>query len=162
MRLIILFFLCASFCGGCSSQVEIIKVELITQKQQYSIENQEQYLQKAFAYYEKENFDSVLVYCHKSYAVGSQNWELLYLYGKTAFKTGRYILADNYLYKALSLCKTGSINRAEIYFALAENENSLGNFNKARQHYLMVIQLNPGSELARTAYKKIQVLSFAK
>ena len=151
--------MCIVFCLDCSSKMEVIKAELIAQNLQKSEELPHTYLENAFKFYEKEQFDSVLVYCHKSYSINSDNWELYYLYGKTAFKTGQYNQADRYLLQALSLCKSHQADRAKIYFALGENEDALGNIKTAQQHYLMVIQMDSDSQLSQTAYKKMQLLS---
>lgn len=154
-----LFIMCMVFCLDCSSKMEVIKAELITQNLSNNEKSPHAYLQEALKFYENEQFDSVLVYCHKSYAINSYNWELYYLYGKTAFRTGHYNQADRYLLQALSLCKSHQSDRAKIYFALGENEDALGNRKTAQQHYLMVIQMDPNSQLSQNAYQKMQLLS---
>ncbi len=159
MKLLILLLMCLVFCLDCSSKMEVIKAELITHNMQNSNNSSHKYLQEAFNFYENERYDSVLVYCHRYYAINSENWELYYLYGKTAFKTGQYNQADRYFIKALYYCKSHQKNRAKIYFALGENEDALGNIKTAKQHYLMVMQLDPDSQLSQTAYKKMQLLS---
>ncbi len=139
--------------------MEIIKAKLITQNVRFDAQSSGSYLQKAAHFFEREKYDSVLVYLHKSYAVDSDNWKMQLLYGKTASKTRRYILANEHLYDALSLCRSESTDRAAIYFALGENEDLLGNAVKAKQHYIMVMQLNAGTKLAELAYQKMQLLS---
>ncbi len=144
---------------SCSSQMEIMKVELKTDNQSFSNENLSEYLLKAYKFFEDEKYDSVFTYCQKSIDFNPPNWKPYFLYGKTARKTGRYKLAADYYYRALSNCKSSRVDRAEIYFELGENENILGNLKTAKQHYLMVIQLDNGSELAKTAYKNILLLT---
>ncbi len=144
---------------GCSANIETIKLELLPTYQKISHISPESYLQKAKEHFNHKNYDSVLVYCHKSYAQDSQNWELFYLYGLTATALSEYHSAENYLYKALSFCNSEAANRAKIYFALGVNNDKDQNFRLAKQHYMMVIQLDSDSQLAQTALQKIQLLS---
>ena len=162
MRKIIFLLISLSLLVSCSSNMKIIKAKLITQNSGFITQSSDSYLQKASHFFEREKYDSVLVYLHKSYAIDSQNWKLHFLYGKTAFKRRRFILANEYLYEALSLCQSVSTDRATIYFALGENEDSLGNAVKAKQHYIMVMQLKSGTKIAELAYQKMQLLSQAE
>ncbi len=144
---------------GCSSNVETIKLEFLPSYQKISEISPESYLQIAKEQFNNKQYDSVLVYCHKSYAQDSQNWELFYLYGLTATALSEFHVAENYLYKALKICNSESTNRAKIYFALGENNDKDRNFRSAKQNFMMVIQLDSGSQLAQRASQKIQFLS---
>lgn len=159
MKHIITICVCLALILGCSSNVETIKLELLPTYQKIPHKSTESYLQKGQGFFESKQYDSVLVYCHKSYVINSQNWEMFYLYGLTATATSEYEIAENYLYKALRFCGAEPTNRASVYFALGENTSKDYNFRSAKQHYLMVIQLDAGSKLADIASQKIQLLS---
>lgn len=159
MRQFIVGILFIALLVGCSAKMDIIKAKLVSYEITHAPVILETYLQKAYQYYDEKKFDSTLVYCHKSYAENSENWELFYLYGKTALQLHQFDQADFELSKALALCKSQSDSRAQIYFALGENEDARGNFALAKQHYIMVIQLTPNSELAESASKKIHLIS---
>jgi len=154
-KILLLIAIIACLFLSCSSQVETIKVELKQPQSQNSITSSEVFLQKASSFYNQELFDSAYFYCQKSYKKDSQNWELFYLFGKTAIKMERYEIAENNLFQALSLCTNDNVLRAKIYYALGEVEELRRNSHVAKQHYLMVIQLDNTSSLAKSAYKKI-------
>jgi len=159
MKIISILLIALLYILNCSSQMQTVKAKYMTRKQQRRAEKTDSYYQIASGYYAQEKYDSVLVYGHKSLAQNADNWELFLLLGKTCSHAGIYLDANSYLYKALSLCKTDSEDRAEIYYALGENEDSQHNFNLAKQHYQMVMQLAPKTQLTERALQKIQLLS---
>ena len=159
MKNIITLCICFFLLLGCSSNVETIKLELLPMYQKIPHSYSESYLKVANEHFRSKRYDSVLVYCHKSFAQDSENWELFYLYGITATELSEYKIADNYLYKALTFSNSDRVNRAKVYFALGENADRGLNYRSAKQHYLMVIQLDADSDLAQIASKKILLLS---
>lgn len=166
------FICCCGFAilfvlAGCSSQTKTIKATPETAESvqgtgshTFGTDNTSDTLIKtAIDAIDNGDIDRARDILLKAFRTDSTDWRAPYLLGRICTDRKLSERADQWFAYSLATAPNEPKIRALIYEAMGGNCEGQGEYGKARLHYMTALQLNPDSERARAALKRLELIS---
>lgn len=161
---IIIYSLFIFLLAGCSHNMRRVKAELAdspvpVNNNRTVLKVESDYLTAAIKLYNNQLYDSALTIINNEYQINSKDWRVNYYLGLIQTRKNNFTESESYLFKSLKFAQNESKTRADIYVALGENYEFQGKLGKAKQHYHTALNLDPQSQTASEALKRVNAYS---
>lgn len=157
-----------SIINHCSKRPEIIKAKYISVEEYNILSGGEQvivdtsisiYFSQGFTLYQKEFYDSARIIFDIALSINNTDWRIYYYLGMIATRFQEYEKAEMYLQSGLTYSPDDKKKRSLIYVALGKNDEQQGSYEKAKQRFIMALNLNQYSKYAKQGLKRLGLLS---